>query len=368
MNSIGERILAVCTSLERIEVDAGNDFYEIIEDALVERTTKTLLQYPLGKKDSNGTYAIPSSIKRIGSNAFNACRFLTSVIIPDNVTSIGSLAFSSCSSLTSIVIPASVVSIQGHAFSLCSSLASVSYMGSFDPDRSSGDAFKNCKNLQLICVPPNYNSSSFCGKNVSCTSESCELVQPGINHCYELVHERNECIVKKLYLEWEELEDECFDYECLNDTGFVVSGSKCDNNMICVDDKCINEDELRDWTISIDIDSSDTNPVNMTEVKMEVSLLTNVDVNDFEISVDYDADGHAVRVIIYAGDESTANNIKAKIDNLDKGESCEGVLCRSTDTHVYERTHSFLLSLAFQQRDSLIIVAMMFLLSSYISF
>ncbi|MEI6797331.1 MAG: leucine-rich repeat domain-containing protein, partial [Methanomassiliicoccales archaeon] len=47
----------------------------------------------------------------IGQNAFQQCRFLTSVTIPNNVTTIGEYAFFSCTYLTSMTIGSGVTTI-----------------------------------------------------------------------------------------------------------------------------------------------------------------------------------------------------------------------------------------------------------------
>ena len=166
------------------------------------------------------------------------------------------------------------------------------------------------------------------------------LIQPGFNHCYELVQDGVNCFANKSLnvVDWEGQNDECFYYECQNDTG-IVPKNRCGVSMKCVDDKCINQDEMKEeWTVVIDIYSSNTNPVNLTEVKMEMSTLANMSMNDFEISVEYDNDGRVVRVIVYVNDETSANEVKVKVDNLDKGDSCEGILCNSKETHVQENT------------------------------
>ncbi len=62
---------------------------------------------------------IPSSITKIGDNAFSMCSSLSSVTFAENsqLTTIGGGAFYDCGSLTSIEIPASVTNIGDRAFS-----------------------------------------------------------------------------------------------------------------------------------------------------------------------------------------------------------------------------------------------------------
>ncbi len=62
------------------------------------------------------------SVTKIGSNAFEMCKNMQSIVIPASVSKISPGAFASCSSLTGIEIPSSVTSIGIYAFGNCSSL------------------------------------------------------------------------------------------------------------------------------------------------------------------------------------------------------------------------------------------------------
>ena len=85
----------------------------------------------------NGSAAevtIPSSIDgysvtAIGTEAFNECESLTSIIIPDSVTTINNEAFWKCTSLTRVQIGSSVTVINKAAFEYCESLASIEVSG-----------------------------------------------------------------------------------------------------------------------------------------------------------------------------------------------------------------------------------------------
>lgn len=110
-----------------------------------------------------GDLVIPGSIVHngvkwdidfIGSNAFNCCSGLTSVVISDSITSIGSTAFYGCDGLTSVVIGDGVTSIGESAFSRCP-LTSV-VIG--DGVTSIGNyAFNNCI-LDSVVIPDNVTS------------------------------------------------------------------------------------------------------------------------------------------------------------------------------------------------------------------
>ena len=92
---------------------------------------------------------IPSSVKRIGFQAFSGCD-LTSVTIPNSVTNIGEQAFSGCN-LTSVTIPNSVTSIEDRTFFGCEHLTSIDIPNSVIHIGSL--AFSDCFRLTSITFP-----------------------------------------------------------------------------------------------------------------------------------------------------------------------------------------------------------------------
>lgn len=72
---------------------------------------------------------IPSSVKKIGSCAFDSCIQLTAVSMEDGgVVTIESMAFNDCDELVTVYIPESVMSIEKMAFHDCGALKSVTIM------------------------------------------------------------------------------------------------------------------------------------------------------------------------------------------------------------------------------------------------
>jgi hypothetical protein len=109
--------------LTNISVDQRNSAYISVGGVLFDKSGRTLVCYPSGKR---GAYTIPSSVKTIGPWAFSTCYYLTSVIIPATVETIKEYAFSHCRSLTNIDIPYNyAIVIEEGAFARCYELASV---------------------------------------------------------------------------------------------------------------------------------------------------------------------------------------------------------------------------------------------------
>lgn len=103
-------------------------------------------------QDGKGVLIFDDGIDKIGTESFNSCNRLASIIIPEGVTSIGKSAFSSCTSLTSVTIPGSVTSIEQSAFYDCNSLTSVTIP---DSVTSIGYyAFRDCESLKEVYCKP----------------------------------------------------------------------------------------------------------------------------------------------------------------------------------------------------------------------
>ncbi|MCL2507652.1 MAG: leucine-rich repeat domain-containing protein [Oscillospiraceae bacterium] len=112
VNSIGRAVFSYCYSLSQINV-SGNQFYKIVDGALLTADGTVLLAYPAARE--NASYSIPNTVKIIGSCAFTYATF-SSITIPNSVETIERDAFWGCSRLESVNIPKSVTLIEEGAF------------------------------------------------------------------------------------------------------------------------------------------------------------------------------------------------------------------------------------------------------------
>ncbi len=153
VTSIGDGAFRGCRNLQEIKVVESNKIYKAIDGVLYTKDLKTIICYPKGKEDVK--FVIPSSVTSIGDSAFRGCRNLQEIkvvesnstykaidgvlytkdlrtlicypvgkkdkkfVIPSTVTSIGFRAFSTCSNLQEINIPPSVTSIEDESFWAC---------------------------------------------------------------------------------------------------------------------------------------------------------------------------------------------------------------------------------------------------------
>jgi hypothetical protein len=153
VTSIGGYAFSFCTSLTAITVDALNSVYSTVAGVLFNKSQTTLIEYPAGKA---GSYTMPNSATRIGSDAFYCCSSLTNITIPNTVTNIGTNAFISCTGLTSVTIPNRVTSIEDGAFSSCTSLSSV--MIGTNVTSIGFMAFDGCTSLANVAIPNSVTS------------------------------------------------------------------------------------------------------------------------------------------------------------------------------------------------------------------
>ncbi len=155
-----------CTA-GNIEVETDNIKYDSRDNcnAIIETASNTLI---LGSVNTT----IPSSVVKIGDNAFKGCVGLNSITIPNSITSISQSAFVGCdnlivtflcshvdswfmnnTSIKGVVFDDGVLSIKSNAFSGCTGLTSVSIGNSVTSIGNT--AFSNCRALSSVIIPQN---------------------------------------------------------------------------------------------------------------------------------------------------------------------------------------------------------------------
>ncbi len=96
---------------------------------------------------------IPSSVKSIDHSAFYNCEQLTSVILNEGIMELGTSIFRGCSKLIIISLPSSLEEVGTSAFQYCTSLTEIN-VGADNPNYTSIDGVLFDKNIREIIIYP----------------------------------------------------------------------------------------------------------------------------------------------------------------------------------------------------------------------
>lgn len=111
------------------------------DGVMFDEQISTLLHCPL---TFAGVYKVPSTVKKIGIQAFFGCSHLLSINLPQGLETINMLAFDGCRHLSSICLPESIKSINYRAFANCTGLKTLQIECQIPPKCSTNcDIFKN---------------------------------------------------------------------------------------------------------------------------------------------------------------------------------------------------------------------------------
>lgn len=143
---IGNAVFRDCSSLEDINVVAGNPTYASDGGVLYNGDKTSLILCPQAKS----SVTIPNSVTTIGEEAFYSCIELQNVTIPNSVTALGWGAFACCANLKSVTIGDGIVEIPSQAFNRCTLLETVNFGGSVK--KISNGAFGEC-GLKSVALP-----------------------------------------------------------------------------------------------------------------------------------------------------------------------------------------------------------------------
>ena len=135
-------------TLEKIEVEEGNESY-ISEDGVLYNKEKTTLIRYLESKTDITEYEVPEGVESIGNSAFYYNQCITKVKLPESLKDIEEYAFSYCRNLVEVRITDGLESIGKYAFSYCSDLTKLQLPDSLRNIEL--NAFSYCDNLIIYC-------------------------------------------------------------------------------------------------------------------------------------------------------------------------------------------------------------------------
>ena len=157
VTSIGYNAFNYCDSLTSITVDENSVYYKSVEGNLYSKDGKTLVQYAIGKVDTN--FTIPNGVVTIGECAFSDCDNIVNVSVPDGVKNIESYAFYNCHSLENVILSnnSKLESISATAFDGCDNLTNNEYDNAY--------YLGNDENLYFALIEVKNNEIEACNIN-----------------------------------------------------------------------------------------------------------------------------------------------------------------------------------------------------------
>lgn len=188
--NVSENSFIGCSNLKNINVSSAHPSLYVVDNVLFNKAENKLICYPSGIEASS--YSIPEGTKAIGDDAFKGSS-LTHIDIPSSVEKIGRNAFRECKSLESIFLPDSILLIEWYTFLRCYALQEVhlpekleviDYGMFFDcqslksitiPSSVSAielEAFRNCYQLSSIVLPESITRID------PWAFKGCELLKP----------------------------------------------------------------------------------------------------------------------------------------------------------------------------------------------
>jgi hypothetical protein len=132
-------------------VDSNNPNYSTIDSVLFDKKITTLIHCSRLK---TGNYIVPSSVKTIGTDAFQMCSQLSTITLQDSVTTIEDNAFANCTNLTSVNLPNSIRKLEYGTFNNCSKLTSMVIP---EGVRKLHGTFSGCSQLSKLTLPNTLN-------------------------------------------------------------------------------------------------------------------------------------------------------------------------------------------------------------------
>jgi len=104
---------------------------------------------------------IPKGVTQIPNRAFESCSYLTKAVLHDDITVIGLNAFFKCVELSEIALPAKLTHIGDYAFQQCFKLTDVTFPESFTTLGNSGFNWSGLETMTFQCSAPLIGDSAF---------------------------------------------------------------------------------------------------------------------------------------------------------------------------------------------------------------
>lgn len=149
LNELESSAFQGCSRLSAILVAAENTCFSSRYGILYDKSGETLLLCPGGKA---GSLRIPAGVKHISDRAFQSCTELTEIDFPEGLLSIGEVVFCSLrygtNKLTTVNLPSTLTRIGNQAFYHCTALSSITIPASVRV--IGGNAFGGCTGLKEI--------------------------------------------------------------------------------------------------------------------------------------------------------------------------------------------------------------------------
>lgn len=112
------------SKLKSIEVSGESESFVSTSGVLFDKNRERRIDYPTERDEA--LYIVPEGVIEIGDGAFLGSK-LKKVVLPSSIKKIGKEAFDYCKKLKDIVLPSSLLSIGESAFSYCCSLEEISF-------------------------------------------------------------------------------------------------------------------------------------------------------------------------------------------------------------------------------------------------
>lgn len=157
----------VCSELTNFSVSASNAVYRSTNGVIFDTNFATLILFPNG---AGGAYTVPSTVTRIGDEAFDQNLAVTSVVLDAALTEIGTNAFEECTALRYVPLPGNLKNIRFNAFDGCLNLTNIVLPNSVT--NLEGSAFSSCDHLTNLTMGENITNiqESICADDTALVS------------------------------------------------------------------------------------------------------------------------------------------------------------------------------------------------------